>query len=177
MIKPYVRSHGGDVELVDIKGDTVYVRLKGACQGCSQVSITLKEGILEAIKHHVPEIKDVKLAEDRPVEAFVDTKKERVWKKTYKLSDLREGYLMTYKDGDIDVILINWRGRIYVYRNSCAHQGLPLTGGEVTTNGTLICPWHGFEYDIVSGECVNASHIQLEPVPVKIEGEWVLIGI
>ena len=177
MIRPYIRSHGGDVELVEVKEHTVYIRLKGACQGCSQVSVTLKEGILEALKHHVPGIKDVKLVEDKPVEAFIDTREEKVWKRTYKLADLKEGCLMTYKDKDIDVILINWRGRIYAYRNSCAHQGLPLTGGDVTKRGTLICPWHGFEYDIVSGECINAPHIQLEPVPVRIEGEWVLISV
>src|SRR5690606_32989983 len=46
-VRPYLRSHGGDVELVTVEGETVYVRLQGACSGCSLSALTLKQGVEE----------------------------------------------------------------------------------------------------------------------------------
>lgn len=58
-INPAVAMHGGHVELVDVKGDIVYVRLGGGCQGCGMADVTLKQGIEHAVRKVVPEIGDV----------------------------------------------------------------------------------------------------------------------
>ncbi len=58
-INPQIQSHGGSVELADVEGTTVYVRLAGGCQGCSSANATLKNGIEKAIRQVVPEITDV----------------------------------------------------------------------------------------------------------------------
>ena len=60
IIRPNLQSHGGDVELVGTDQDnTVKVRLKGACSGCPSAQMTLKQGIEQMLKEHVPEIKEV----------------------------------------------------------------------------------------------------------------------
>jgi NifU-like protein len=43
-MRPYLKADGGDVELVDIDGKNIYVRLSGACSGCQMASVTI-EGI------------------------------------------------------------------------------------------------------------------------------------
>lgn len=58
-IRPFLKSDGGDIELIDIKDDTVTVRLQGACTGCTVNQMTLKSGVEMTIKKHVPEIKEV----------------------------------------------------------------------------------------------------------------------
>ncbi|HIE60032.1 MAG TPA: NifU family protein [Persephonella sp.] len=59
-IRPALRFDGGDVELVDIGEDgTVYVRLMGACSGCSMSLLTLKGGIEQRLKQAIPEVKEV----------------------------------------------------------------------------------------------------------------------
>jgi Fe/S biogenesis protein NfuA len=58
-INPGVASHGGFVELIDVQGDTVYVRLGGGCQGCGMVNVTLKQGIEVIFKEEIPEIAHV----------------------------------------------------------------------------------------------------------------------
>ena len=58
-IKPNLQADGGDVELVDIEGDVVKVRLKGACAGCPMSQMTLKNGIERMIVSEIPEIKSV----------------------------------------------------------------------------------------------------------------------
>jgi Fe/S biogenesis protein NfuA len=58
-INPGVAAHGGNVELLDIKDNTVYVRLGGGCQGCGMVDVTLRQGIEALIREEIPEIQQV----------------------------------------------------------------------------------------------------------------------
>jgi Fe/S biogenesis protein NfuA len=58
-INPGVGAHGGHVELLDIKDNTVYVRLGGGCQGCGMVDVTLRHGIEALIREEIPEILQV----------------------------------------------------------------------------------------------------------------------
>lgn len=55
-INPGVASHGGFVELLDVKDSRVYVRMGGGCQGCGMADVTLKQGIETIIIADVPEI-------------------------------------------------------------------------------------------------------------------------
>ncbi len=64
-INPGVASHGGKVSLVEITSDNIVVlRFGGGCQGCSQVSVTLKEGVEKSLMSKLPEITAVKDATD-----------------------------------------------------------------------------------------------------------------
>jgi Fe/S biogenesis protein NfuA len=56
VINPGVASHGGWVNLVDVKENVVYLKLGGGCQGCGMVDVTLKQGIEVMIKEKLPEI-------------------------------------------------------------------------------------------------------------------------
>ena len=58
-INPAIASHGGRVELVDVEGTKVYLRLGGGCQGCASANVTLKNGIEKAIRAMIPEVTDV----------------------------------------------------------------------------------------------------------------------
>jgi Fe-S cluster biogenesis protein NfuA len=58
-IRPALGQHGGDVEIVDLDNDVLYVSFKGGCQGCASSKATLKGGIERLIKIEFPEIKQV----------------------------------------------------------------------------------------------------------------------
>lgn len=58
-IRPNIQMDGGDVSFVKFEDGVVYVRLEGACVGCPASSYTLKLGIEEAIKQHIPEVVEV----------------------------------------------------------------------------------------------------------------------
>jgi Fe-S cluster biogenesis protein NfuA len=53
-VRPYLRSHGGDVHLVGAHAGVVRVRLSGACSGCTASTITLQRGVEEALREHLP---------------------------------------------------------------------------------------------------------------------------
>ncbi len=58
-IRPMLQVDGGDVELVEIDGGIVRVRLKGACSGCPMSQMTLKNGIERMLKEEIPEVRAV----------------------------------------------------------------------------------------------------------------------
>ncbi|HEX5656813.1 MAG TPA: iron-sulfur cluster assembly accessory protein [Polyangiales bacterium] len=58
-INPSVASHGGYVQLLDVKDGTAFVQLGGGCQGCGSADATVKQGIQTTICQEVPEIHSV----------------------------------------------------------------------------------------------------------------------
>ncbi|MDO9512117.1 MAG: NifU family protein [Bacteroidales bacterium] len=59
-IRPYLQQDGGDIEFVNITEDLVVnVRLTGACGSCPYSTLTLKNGVEQAVRKAIPEIKSV----------------------------------------------------------------------------------------------------------------------
>ena len=58
-IRPYILNDGGNLEFVDFKDGTVYIKLLGACEDCSMADITLKDGIEEILVNEVAEVEKV----------------------------------------------------------------------------------------------------------------------
>ncbi|HMU06375.1 MAG TPA: NifU family protein [Kaistella sp.] len=58
-IRPFLNKDGGDIELVDVKAETVFVKLIGNCNGCPMSFSTMKLGVENTIKQHAPEILEV----------------------------------------------------------------------------------------------------------------------
>jgi Fe-S cluster biogenesis protein NfuA len=58
-INPAVGGHGGWVELIDVKKNSVYLRLGGGCQGCGAANMTLKMGIEKSIRELIPQVGEV----------------------------------------------------------------------------------------------------------------------
>lgn len=53
-VRPFLQADGGDIEYVKFEEGIVYVRLYGACVGCSSVDLTLKDGIEALLLEEVP---------------------------------------------------------------------------------------------------------------------------
>ena len=58
-INPAVASHGGQIDLLDVTDDSIYIHMGGGCQGCGMANVTLKHGIEGMIQEHFPEIKNI----------------------------------------------------------------------------------------------------------------------
>jgi Fe-S cluster biogenesis protein NfuA len=58
-LRPYLMSDGGNVELVEIEGPIVKLRLQGACGSCPSSAMTLKMGIERRLREFIPEIVEV----------------------------------------------------------------------------------------------------------------------
>ena len=186
-VRPYLQSHGGDVELVRVEGDTAFVRLHGSCSGCSMSAVTLREGVEDALVRLVDEVERIEVLEDQPTAAFIPLSQvgrkplaeEAGWVRVLPVDAVVAGSMvradveLAPASGDdppiVDsFVVVNHDTRVAVFRNRCVHQGLSLDGGSLD-GGVITCPWHGFRFDASSGECLTAANAQLTQVPTRVE--------
>jgi nitrite reductase/ring-hydroxylating ferredoxin subunit len=94
-----------------------------------------------------------------------------------------------------EIAVFNVDGEYHAYTNWCAHQSGPICEGELsgTSEATfdpetlelelewgredeiLNCPWHGWEYDVTTGECLSRKGIQLPEYPVRVEDDEIIV--
>lgn len=58
-INPAVAGHGGNIELVDVKDNRIYIKMGGGCHGCGMANVTLREGIETTVREQLPEIDEI----------------------------------------------------------------------------------------------------------------------
>jgi nitrite reductase (NADH) small subunit len=74
------------------------------------------------------------------------------------------------------IALYNVDGTFYALDGVCPHQGGPLGKGIV--QGCIVtCPWHGWQFDVRSGQHQLNSRIVQPRFEVRVEGEWILVDL
>ncbi len=191
-VRPQLNSHGGDVTLVRVEDATAFVRLEGACNGCSMSSVTLRNLVEEALVQEVPSISAVEVLPNEPTPTLIPIEALLIgrdpasegWVEVgpateLAVDDLSPLSLMTATGENAEVIVVNAGQRLSAYRNECAHEAMPLDNAVLDlSSNTLTCPWHGFCYDASSGECLSAPGAQLEQLPLRVDDGvvWVRVG-
>ncbi|HIX81246.1 hypothetical protein B5E92_13130 [Erysipelatoclostridium sp. An15] len=66
-LRPYLNRDGGDIELIDFKDGIVYVKMLGACAGCSLLDETLKDGVEQILMEEVPGVLEVRNIATEPM--------------------------------------------------------------------------------------------------------------
>ena len=182
-VRPGLKSHHGDVELVAIKlPDTVEVQLVGTCSNCPASTLTMKQGVEQAIKTYCPEITKVISVNHtvtytgEKIDSPFATSQDAVWVALARVDEIPNGGILPLEVEGLKLILVRKDNIIKGYRNSCMHLAMPLDTGEVE-NGVLTCLHHGFKYRLETGECLTSPGMFLEAYPVKRSGEKVLIKV
>ena len=188
MVRPYMQSHGGDVStrrcarqngvcpavgqlqwLFDVLGDTSQYGRGIACRTCARDrkgrSRSQRAGSRCGLVQLQAGLRRTKITVGWRVRWYPKSSEDKPF---------------AFENGEDKILLIKSRRRgLRAYRNACAHQGLPLDGGILDEeNGTITCPWHGFQFDSESGECFSAPQCQLEPFPLRVSEDrvWVRPG-
>lgn len=74
------------------------------------------------------------------------------------------------------IAVFNVEGKFYAVDNSCPHAGGPLGEGKLC--GTEVeCPWHGWKFDVTSGERVGNPNFQVTCCEVRVQGDEIQIAI
>jgi nitrite reductase/ring-hydroxylating ferredoxin subunit len=154
-------------------------------------AVTMRTGVERALTEAIPAITAVEVVPNDPSPTLIplsDLHVRRVdqpgWVRSGPPTDFEDGEIASLTlagpDGrSVDVVVVNLGGQLTAYVDACAHQGLPIGGGMLDAEaGTLTCPWHGFCYDALSGECMSAPGAQLEQLPLRVEdgSVWVRTG-
>jgi len=112
-----------------------------------------------------------------------------------KISDFKDGDRRIVMAGKNEIGVFRHEGRFYAYSNYCVHQGGPACEGLViakveeriqpdkTSRGLyfsdtdmhFVCPWHGYEYDLKTGECAADRRLRLKAYQVVRRGEEIYV--
>ncbi len=98
--------------------------------------------------HEVSEVESKSLKLD--VTKQEKTIRGKNWFRTLPISELTNGEKKKYKFKDKEILLIN-QGEIFAIENLCPHMDLPLDLGQITTEDTILCPYHNSEFCFKSG--------------------------
>jgi nitrite reductase/ring-hydroxylating ferredoxin subunit len=112
-----------------------------------------------------------------------------------KVSDFKDGDRRIVFVGDREIGLFRHEGKFHAYSNYCLHQGGPACEGltiakveeklmpDMTSRGLyfsetemhFVCPWHGYEYDMLTGECVADRKLKLRKYKVVQKGDDIYV--
>jgi Fe-S cluster biogenesis protein NfuA/nitrite reductase/ring-hydroxylating ferredoxin subunit len=190
-VRPYMESHGGNVELLGLEEGVAHLELQGSCHGCAASQATLELAIKQALDEHAPDLAGVEVqgvAEELPAQGngsggielpMVHSSEAQLpmvdpqpasWVPLERVSDLGPGELRGLAVDSTTLVVANVEGSLVAYRDSCAACGEPLSDGEL--DGRMLhCAACGIDFDLRrAGRAAGDEPLQLTPVPLLEAG-------
>lgn len=84
-------------------------------------------------------------------------------------ADLKPGSGMVAEINGKSIAVFNVEGTYHAIDNTCIHRGGPLGEGDVEGQ-VVTCPWHGWQFNVTTGACVNNPAARVVSYPVQVEG-------
>ena len=188
-VRPYMESHGGNVELLGIDAGVVKLRLEGSCKSCAASSATLELAIKKALMEHAPDLDgmDVEGVAPEPPAEMPGTPLPLApsgnangsgnvpalssWHDVEGVADLAPGALRALMVGQTPVVVGNVAGTLLAYADRCAACGAPLNDA-VLADAVLTCAACAQRFDLPrAGRGLDDGSLQLQPVPLLRDGE------
>jgi Fe-S cluster biogenesis protein NfuA/nitrite reductase/ring-hydroxylating ferredoxin subunit len=197
-VRPYMESHGGNVELLGIEAGVAKLALQGSCNGCAASRATLELAIKQALDEHAPDLAGLEVEgvpEPAPNGAalpmaqasgngsfelplihssvgalpLADERPPR-WVSLQDLDDVASGEVRTATVDGVELLLANVDGSLLAYLDQCASCGGAIHDGELIGH-MLRCPGCLVEFDLPrAGRAAGGEPLQLTPVPLLQTG-------
>jgi Fe-S cluster biogenesis protein NfuA/nitrite reductase/ring-hydroxylating ferredoxin subunit len=185
-VRPYLGTHGGNVELLGLSHDGVaHLRLEGSCHGCASSAVTLKLAIEQALNEAAPDLSGI------DVEGVVENKPRAMpagfiplqavgakpngasaaapapsWQPLSGLNGMEDGELRTVNVAGTEAIVCRLGPSLLAYENSCAGCTLPLQGAQIDATA-LTCLHCSRRFDLVhAGRGLDDPSLHLKPFPI-----------
>lgn len=192
-VRPYLQSHGGDVELLEIDQGVARIRLEGTCNGCPSSASTLKLAIEEAMRQRAPDVERVEAVNLQPAASegsfipltSIHSTHSRLeqagqavqWETVSDLDHPTPGNITTISCSGEQLIVLWLEQAPYAYRDRCASCGGSLADGEMLGD-VLTCKSCQMRYDVHhAGVGIDDPKLHLEPLPLLHDGPTVQIAL
>jgi len=195
-VRPYLGSHGGDVELLGADDDgVVRLRMLGSCDGCPSSSVTLTLAVETAIRSAVPEVTAIEVEEPSAPAAVIPVTALRSrldgagapsgWTAVAGLAELAPGETGLFDLAGMPVLGVRVAGEFYAYRDRCPGCGQSLAGraverrlGGAAGDAVLSCPTCRAHFDVRrAGRGLDGTDLHLEPVPLLVTDGVVTLAV
>ncbi len=167
-VRPYLESHGGDVELLSLQDGIARLKLLGHCRSCSASSATLEVVVEDALRAAAPDLAGMEV-EGLSDEVLHPTPSsaaasEQTWVALEGAEAIERGMLVSASQG---LMVANVAGTLLAYTDRCAGCGDALAATGMLLGGTLTCAGCARSYDLPrAGRCRDDVALQLSPVPL-----------
>ncbi|MDT5053210.1 MAG: hypothetical protein QOF66_1576 [Mycobacterium sp.] len=179
-VRPYLGSHGGDVHLVGVDGETVHLQFAGSCKSCPSSAVTLELAVEDAVRAAAPEISMIEVvAEEKsstsgviPPDSLMtrvhaDGHRAAAWQPVPDLAELAPGEVGGFSVAGSVVLACRVGEDFFAYRDRCAACGASMAGTQLRGE-VLRCPQCNTGYDAIHAGVGVGSAVHLEPLPVLI---------
>lgn len=181
-VRPYLGSHGGDVHLIDVTGDTVWLQFAGSCKSCPSSAVTLELAVQDAIRAAAPEIASIEVVSAEPQAAVIPAESllakvqangGNAWHQVPDLAELAPGEVGGFVVADVPVLACRVGDQLYAYRDHCPACDGSLAGAalhaEVAGEPVLRCPRCQTHFDVVhAGANRDCPDHHLDPMPLLV---------
>lgn len=200
-VRPYMESHGGNVELLSLDHGVARIHLRGSCSDCSASAVTLELAIKQALEEAAPDLEGLEVEGMAPQTAggpglpiitgahppppgpsgmelpVVTSAPSPSWFDVDSVGELANGSLAAVSIAGSDLVVANVEGTLLAYRDRCAGCGAPLHSGLLTA-GALACPACAQSFFLPrAGRSMDDDRVQLEPVPLLREQGRVKVAL
>jgi Fe-S cluster biogenesis protein NfuA/nitrite reductase/ring-hydroxylating ferredoxin subunit len=187
-VRPYMGTHGGDVELIEVTDEGVArLRMLGSCDGCASSAVTLDLAVKDAVEAAAPEVVRIEVVEEKAKPASglipIDALTARLhrdgesgapqWESIGRLEDLPVAPLWSLTVGGLDVIVCRLADALFAYRDRCGSCGSALSGATVEKllgqrgSAVLTCPGCRAHFDVRrAGAGIDDETLHLDPLPL-----------
>jgi len=189
-VRPYLDSHGGNVELLGVADGVVRLRLQGSCKTCPSSAMTLKLAIEEAVYAAAPDVAAIEaegVSEPPKATGFVQIGKRqpdgdaaaaaphkangegRGWEEVSNLQTLGGSSVRMLEVRGRAVLFCRLGDALYAYGNDCPGCGEALDDARLEMT-SLVCTHCGQRYDLIrAGRGLDQPSLHLEPFPLLVE--------
>lgn len=183
LVRGHLHAHGVDVELLEVVGGVVYVRLYGMDESSDLVE-RVKHDLEEALRADFIGFQELVVRgrdATEPTTTFVQLGGLRraqrpVYRRALATGDLAPGQMRDVDLNGHPVLIANVDGELYAVRNRCDESPLPLEFSELR-GAELRCSWHGCRYDIRTGQRLDSLAGRLAVFPVMVEEGEIKVAV
>ncbi|ORA84165.1 NifU family protein [Mycobacterium malmoense] len=175
-VRPYLGSHGGDVDLIGVDGDTVRLAFRGSCKSCPSSAVTLELAVEDAVRAAAPEISSIEVVTAEPgtgatipAESLLAPLRSNghsstAWHPAAELAGLEPGEVGGFLVAGTTVLACRVGDQTLAYRDRCPVCDDTLAGAELR-DALLRCPRCRTGFDVVhAGAGPHGTH--LDPLPL-----------
>ncbi len=185
-VRGHLHSHGVDVELLDVGGSEVFVKLHGVEK--SELSVdAVRRDIEAALREGLIGFQILVIGERQRAPKAAELVKlgglrranRPVYHTAFAASDLEPGSTRAIEAGDAAILVANVGGEYYAVAANCGASPLPLAYSALD-DAIIVCSWHGCRYDVRSGARADESggeRIRVYPVRIEAGNVEVAVGV
>jgi len=185
-VRGHLHSHGVDVELLDVGGSEVFVKLHGVERSAlpidavrRDIETALREGLIGFQILVIGERQRAPKASELVKLGGLRRANRPVYYTAFPAHELEAGRTSAIEAGEESILIANVGGEYYAVAGNCGDSPLPLAYSGLD-GSILVCSWHGCRYDVRSGARADASggdKIRVYPVRIEAGNVEVAIGV